>query len=171
MNSTDHARLLVRVAGKLKGNENEDDRADLLKWADDLLATVARTEVVGAESLTNAVRPAILRLPLAVHKVFKHQRYEAKLLPGWRVNYAGVTFKSPSAAAIAITNTNQNGWRFWRYTDPLLGPDRSIEDLRHTTGVHLAEAIASNPRFVEGVRKGVAELNQGARERVAVRER
>jgi hypothetical protein len=151
----------VRVAGKLGGSENDEDRARLLRWADELLSG---EEPAGAPR--EARRPVTLRLPLAIHKVFKHKRYEATLLPGWRVRWGEKVFGSVSAAAIAITGTNQNGWRFWRYVEPYTGEEHTLEHLRDTTGSQLLERVTANKEFVASIHEGLAAAERGEKYRL-----
>ena len=49
---------------------------------------------------------------------YKGALFEAKVVDGVWVAEDGASFKSPSAAATAITQTNVNGWRFWEAKRP-----------------------------------------------------
>ena len=49
---------------------------------------------------------------------YKGQTYTAEIKNGQWVSADGVTHKSPSEAAVAITGKNWNGWRFWHCKRP-----------------------------------------------------
>ncbi len=70
-------------------------------------------------------------LPVAIYATHKGRKHEARLLPGWRVQIDSHLYKSPSGAAVAITQYPVNGWRFWQYTDEA-GQERTIDHLRQS---------------------------------------
>ena len=61
---------------------------------------------------------------------YKGRTYYAKIKDGaWR-DSAGAIRTSPSDAARAVTNTNVNGWRFWKAKRPGDPTFRFLEQLR-----------------------------------------
>jgi hypothetical protein len=157
----DRVRLLLRVATKLSGPSDGPDRADILRLADELLS--------GSRSVERAANPRGngLALPLDIFVTYKHRKYSARLEPGWVVSYEGGRYPTPSAAARAVTGNTVNGWRFWKFADPYSDRHAAIESLRESTGVFLAQSMASTAGFVEGTIKGVDELDAGQRFRLA----
>ena len=51
-------------------------------------------------------------------KTYKGRLYRADIKNGAWTDENGRTFSTPSAAAVAITRNNVNGWRFWEYKRP-----------------------------------------------------
>jgi hypothetical protein len=49
---------------------------------------------------------------------YKGRTYHAEIKNGSWVGSDGVVRRSPSDAATGVTNTNVNGWRFWRAKRP-----------------------------------------------------
>jgi hypothetical protein len=60
----------------------------------------------------------------------KGQTYLARVEAGALV-LGGRRFTSPSSAAVSITKTNINGWRFWQFRFPGQTSWRSLDSLRH----------------------------------------
>ena len=134
LSNVEKTRLLIRVAGRLAGSEAEPDRGQLFVWADQLLGRES-TDADGTPTTVedgkedNSSRPVII-FPVPIFKVYKHRRYEASLFPDWTVEMKGRKYNSPSAAAFGVTDTNSNGWRFWRYIDPNTREEQRIDHLR-----------------------------------------
>jgi hypothetical protein len=120
----DQARLLVRAAAAIHGPEADSLRVALLRWADELL------DQQGLELTPRKSQSFAGPNGKSIFANYKHERYDARLLQRWRVHYDGVTYPTPSAAAVAITGNPTNGWRFWRYTDPDSGGIEPIDRLR-----------------------------------------
>jgi len=51
-------------------------------------------------------------------KTYKGRLYRAEIKDGVWVDEKGRRFATPSAAAVAITHNNVNGWRFWEFKRP-----------------------------------------------------
>ena len=51
-------------------------------------------------------------------KTYKGQTYRAEIRDGRWIGSDGAPRKSPSDAAVAITNNSVNGWRFWEFQRP-----------------------------------------------------
>jgi len=126
MDIRDKIRLLIRVAQKCPEESNA-----LLAWANELLDDGPRHGALPTrpQDVSEAPRPA---LPFAIFRVYKGRKYDALLLDGWRVEFNGKVYSSPSAAAIGVSGHNENGWITWRYVDAPSGRVLPIDTLRHT---------------------------------------
>lgn len=128
MQQLERARLLVRIAGILRGEQYESERVQLLAWADELLA--GKPAGLNATILRTLRPNSAATLPMSIYRVYRHKRHDATLLDGWRVQLGGKIYPSPSAAAVSVSGHPENGWRTWKYTDPKSGEVRTIDSLR-----------------------------------------
>lgn len=124
MENSQTAHLLIRVAAKLPAND--PDIVALVAVANSLLGS-SGTET---EHPARGDRAPEVTFPLAVFKVHKGRRLDARLLEDGGVIFGEKRYQSPSAAGVMVTGYNLNGWRFWQYQDPRTGRVRSIDDLR-----------------------------------------
>jgi hypothetical protein len=124
---TNRVALLIRAARLLPDGADADRRA-LLTWAEELVARDSSPAVAKAMT-TMAESEARPGFPIVIFTVFKGRRYEAVMRALDRVDFEGRTYPSVSAAGIAVTNYNVNGWRFWKYMDTS-GRESSIDRLR-----------------------------------------
>jgi hypothetical protein len=73
-----------------------------------------------------------VRLPegTRLQKWYGGQKYEAEIRDG-AIWFEGMSFQSPSAAAMAITGgSNVSGWNFWKYFDPKDGDWKKLSSLK-----------------------------------------
>ncbi len=117
--SIEKARLLIRVANQIP---DSPDRRTLLVWADEILA--------GSDGVIVAAPSTEGKFPIRIFGRHKGNQYEGQLLRGWRVQFDGKTYDTPSAAAVHIIGYNVNGWRWWRYLDESTGKEQPIDRLR-----------------------------------------
>ena len=117
--SIEKARLLIRAANQMP--EGPDQRA-LLVWAEQILA--GRDSVIVPTQLTED------KFPIQIFRHHKGKLYEGQLLRGWKVQFDGTLFPTPSASAVHIVGYNVNGWRWWRYLDQSSGKEQPIDRLR-----------------------------------------
>ncbi len=66
---------------------------------------------------------------VAIYRRYKGKDYQGFIERSGRVTVDGKPFESPSAAAMSITSSNVNGWRFWYYDDQT-GRGLLIDSLR-----------------------------------------
>ena len=106
------------------------ERREPLTWAEEL---ITNGDEVRAEQASTVPTRAADRspYPIDIFAVFKGRRCEAQMKAPDLVDYEGKVYSSPSAAGIAVTGYNVNGWRFWKYVDPA-GREAIIDRLRHT---------------------------------------
>jgi hypothetical protein len=64
-----------------------------------------------------------------LRKKYKGQLYEVTVTNG-RIIYNGKGYTSPSGAAVAITGSPVNGWRFWEVKKPDDNEYRPLAELR-----------------------------------------
>jgi len=80
---------------------------------------------------SNRNNSSALSFPLSIFHVFRDgRRAEGELLRGFRVQYESKTYEAPSPAASKATGHSENGWLFWRFSDPVTGIERPIDELR-----------------------------------------
>jgi acyl-CoA reductase-like NAD-dependent aldehyde dehydrogenase len=100
---------------------------DLLDRAMGLLTEQASTETSEATPRSEAHARKVEGV--SVFRRYKGNRYEGVLLPNGELRWNGVTYGAPSPAAMAITGTQINGWKWWKFNDPKFG-ERDISSLR-----------------------------------------
>ncbi len=66
---------------------------------------------------------------MKLRAVYKGREHLASVLNG-KIVYANQGHQTPSSAAMAITNSPVNGWKFWEYLDETNNRWYSINDLR-----------------------------------------
>ncbi len=114
------ARLLIRVANEVTDSE---DKSALLQWADEILS--------GTQTTTYEAGNQVVKFPIDIFRRYKQMIYPAKLLPGWKIEFNGETFSSPSPAAHKISGKTENGWLVWRYIDEKTGEEYFIDSIRN----------------------------------------
>ncbi len=92
---------------------------ELLEWR------LQRLEAAGGEE----ERAGELLFPLPVVGEAGGRAFRGLLHRDGTVEVDGRRYPSPSAAAVALVGYAQNGWRFWRYRDPM-GALHPIDRLR-----------------------------------------
>lgn len=119
--SNEKARLLIRgVANQLP---NGSDLRRQLEWALEILANSEHEPIT--------TEPSGLSFPIPVFRRYKGEFYSGQLLKGWRIQLNGEVYRSPSAAAVAISGHSEDGWRVWRYVDES-NNDHQIDRLRYS---------------------------------------
>lgn len=73
----------------------------------------------------------IIKVGQVIHKLYKGQRFEGKVLNDGSIELAhiGKKFNSLSMAAAHITSVNENGWRWW-HTTKENGTECQLDELR-----------------------------------------
>lgn len=61
---------------------------------------------------------------------WKGKTYTAVVVKSGHIKFNGITFSSPSRAAMEIVNHEIDGWHFWRYKDPKTGELVPLDNLR-----------------------------------------
>lgn len=87
---------------------------ELLGLAIDTTTSESRTAVSGGLELKGVFLPDGTQLRVT----YKGKTYTAEIKNGEWVGSDGVQRATPSDAACAITQTNVNGWRFWKVKRP-----------------------------------------------------
>ena len=84
----------------------------------------------------NPNKEDILPKGLKIYKEYKNIRFEAEIIENNKIKFGGEIYNSLSSAAVAaIQSTGSNratedGWRFWKYKDPITGKEKILDELR-----------------------------------------
>lgn len=74
-------------------------------------------------------KDTLLKNGLVLRKKFKGKLHYAKIENN-QIVINNKSFHSPSAAAVELTNTSQNGWIFWEYFDEEKSTWKILDNLR-----------------------------------------
>jgi hypothetical protein len=98
----------------------------------DSFLEVAEGKLMGLKSPETLLQPEspTATFPLGVFAERKGRRYEGRLLGNRGMEINGKRFRVPSGAAREVLGYEEDGWRFWKWTDPRSGAIRPIDDLR-----------------------------------------
>ena len=77
-------------------------------------------------------------------KVYKGKEYLAEVKDGY-IWVNGKRYPSPSAAAVAVTGSPVNGWRWWEVKRPQDSEWISLDQLREKTIKDLAKKLLDSP--------------------------
>lgn len=77
-------------------------------------------------------------LPAGLHlrNMYKGKQFTAEVLKRGKIKFDGQIYNSPSAAAVAAIQSTgsprstEDGWRWWKFTDPATGGEKIIDALR-----------------------------------------
>jgi hypothetical protein len=70
---------------------------------------------------------------LKIFNTYKDNRFEAEVRPNEKIEFNGQIYDSPSAAAVAAIRSTgsqrltEDGWKWWRFTDPETGEEKLID--------------------------------------------
>ena len=131
-------RTFLRAAAGPGGRwDDSPDHAHLFEplhpYATQLSPIQVEEVYKGVEKVTvkDLIEAKILRPGDVIHKLYKGQRYEGKILVNGSIELAhtGKKFESLSMAAVHVTGINENGWRWW-HTTRANGTECLLEKLR-----------------------------------------
>jgi len=129
MRDVEHAELLLRASRMLCGPGAPEVADELVQFASALLAGNVLAEPAPRGSKQGPSDEVVF--PLPIFNVYKGKRVEAELLNrSGSTRMEKVIYQSPSPAAVKVTETQVNGWAWWKFIDPRTNEERPIDVLR-----------------------------------------
>jgi len=95
-----------------------------------------KTIVSTTEDGIPIIKKGLLPEGLKIYRKYNNENLEAEIIENNKIKFKEKVYNSPSSAAgAAIQSTGSkrkaiNGWKFWRYKDPITGEEEKLNNLR-----------------------------------------